>query len=128
MGLFDSLTNKSSETEESDNWETITDISEIDPLIERSKDRPQLIYKHSNRCSVCFVAKGNLEKGSETILQHADMHYLDVVKNRDVSNSIASDLDVRHESPQAIVVEDGEVIWHASHGGIDSEKIIEVFK
>lgn len=128
MGLFDAITDKFSSTGESDIWDTITDTSEVEPIIELSGEDPQLIYKHSNRCSVCFVAKGNLEQASEEILEKADMHYLDVVKHRGASDYVASELDVRHESPQVILLENGEVIWHGSHGQIESSEILNVLE
>lgn len=128
MGLFDAITDKFSSTDESDIWDTITDTSEVESIIELSGERPQLIYKHSNRCSVCFVAKGNLEKASKEILEHADMHYLDVVKHRSSSDYVASELDVRHESPQGILLDSGEVIWHGSHGQIESSEILNVLE
>lgn len=111
-----------------DMWNSITDPSQVDNIIEESENRVQLIYKHSHRCSVCFVAKGNLERASGNIQNHADMHFLNVVHNRESSDHLATELDVRHESPQVILVDDGEVIWHASHGSIDGDKIMEVLE
>ncbi|PAU93645.1 thioredoxin family protein [Aliifodinibius salipaludis] len=128
MGLFNSVKNAFSGSETSDIWEMISDLSQVDPIIEASKEKPQLIYKHSHRCSVCFVAKGNLEMASDNIKEHADMHFVNVVRSRDVSNKIASELDVRHQSPQAILVDNGEVVWHGSHGGIDADAILEHFE
>lgn len=125
MGLFDSIKNAFSETDSSDIWEVISDSSQVAPIIQASKENPQLIYKHSHRCSVCFVAKGTLEQASEEILQHADMHFVNVVNSREASNAIASKFDLRHESPQALLVDDGEVVWHASHGSINAEALLD---
>ena len=125
MGLFDTVKNAFSGSETSDIWESISDASQVDPILEASKDRLQLIYKHSHRCSVCFVSKGNLEQASEDILEHADMHFLNVVKSREASDYVASELDVRHESPQVILVDDGAVAWHASHGDIKADTILQ---
>lgn len=124
MGLFDALSNTLSGSSDSI-WDAISHPSDLKSILDKSENRPQLIYKHSNRCSVCFVAKGNLEQSSEQLLEHADMHYLNVVKNRSASDSIASRLNVRHKSPQVILVDKGEVIWHASHSGIEGTKILE---
>ena len=125
MGLFDTIMNSSSESEVDDIWKTITDVSQINNIIAESEEQPQLIYKHSHRCSVCFVSKGNLENASEDILVHASMHFLNVVKNREASDAIASELGVRHESPQVILVDKGRVAWHASHGDIDADAILD---
>ncbi len=125
MGLFDSVKNALSGTESSDIWEMITDSSQIPPILEASKKKPQLIYKHSHRCSVCFVAKGTLEQAKEDIQQKADMNFVNVVNSREASNTIASELDIRHESPQAILVNNGEAVWYASHGSINAEALLD---
>ena len=124
MGLFDTVKEAFS-GETSDVWQKISQASQVDSIIESSSERPQLIYKHSHRCSVCFVAKGDLEQSSEDILEHADMHFVNVVNNREASDYIASELDVRHESPQVILVYQGDVVWHASHGSIEAEEILD---
>ncbi len=128
MGLFNSVKNAFLGLETSEIWEMISDASQVDPIIEASKEKPQLIYKHSHRCSVCFVAKGDLEMAADDIEEHADMHFVNVVHSRDASNKIASELDVRHESPQAILIDQGKVVWHGSHGSIDADAILEYFK
>jgi bacillithiol system protein YtxJ len=128
MGLFNSVKNAFSGSDTSEIWDMISDSSQIDPIIEASKEKPQLIYKHSHRCSVCFVSKGNLEMASDNIKEYADMHFVNVVRSREASDKIASELDVRHESPQAILVDQGEVVWHGSHGSIDADAILEYFK
>ncbi|MDZ7682292.1 MAG: bacillithiol system redox-active protein YtxJ [Fodinibius sp.] len=125
MGLFNTVKNVFSASDTSEIWESISDTSQVDPVIEASKQKPQLIYKHSHRCSVCFVSKGNLEQASEDILAHAEMHFLNVVNSREASDYVASELDVRHESPQVILLDDAEVVWHASHGDIDTDAILD---
>ena len=127
MGLFNSVKNAFSGSDTSEIWDMISDPSQIDPIIEASKEKPQLIYKHSHRCSVCFVSKGNLEMASDNIKEYADMHFVNVVRSREASDKIASELDVRHESPQAILVDQGEVVWHGSHGSINADAVLEYF-
>jgi bacillithiol system protein YtxJ len=128
MGLFDTVKDAFSDSTTGDIWDTITDLSQVDIIVEESENRPQLIYKHSHRCSVCFVARGNLESASQDILEHADMHFLNVVHNRDSSDRIASKLNVRHESPQVILIDNEEVVLHASHGSIDADKILDMIR
>jgi len=125
MGLFDAVTNAFSGSGTSEIWKNISETSQVERIIEASNGRPQLIYKHSHRCSVCFVSKGNLESAAEDILDHADMNFINVVNNRDASDYIASELGVRHESPQVILLNNCEVIWQASHGDINADTILE---
>ena len=49
----------------------------------------------------------------------ADLYYLDLLNYRDISNAIADRFDVVHESPQLLIIRNGEVINHASHGSIN---------
>lgn len=128
MGLFDSVKNSFSGSDTDEIWNTINDPTQFDEILEESESRPQLVYKHSHRCSVCFVAKGNLEQAAADILEQAEMYFVNVVNNREASNYIASELDVRHESPQAILISNREAVWHGSHGSIDGDKILEVLK
>jgi bacillithiol system protein YtxJ len=59
-------------------------------------------------------------------MKSADTFYLlDLLQYRPVSNNIAADLGVTHESPQVLVIKDGQCIYHASHSGIDYQEVIE---
>lgn len=125
MGLTNFLSGMFSTSDESEIWNTIKAHTDIAKIVEESENRPQLVYKHSNRCSVCFVAKGNIESAADEILDHADMHYLNVVKHRGASDEVASRCSISHESPQVIIIDDGEVTSHASHGQISGSKILQ---
>jgi len=73
-----------------------------------------LIYKHSARCWMCTKA---LKDVTDLARSQPDLAFymVDVIGNRDVSNEIAARLDLTHESPQAILVEEGTAVWHANH-------------
>lgn len=127
MSIFEGIkTMFSGSGSDTANWNAVEKGSEVDRIIEQSYQQPQLLYKHSNRCSVCWFAKSELEKVAEAIKAKAEMHFVDVIKSREVSNYIADKLGIRHESPQAILVNGGEVVWHDSHGTINSATILDV--
>jgi bacillithiol system protein YtxJ len=95
---------------------------DLDQLIEKSKLHPVLIFKHSTQCPVSDAAYEELL----TFTASADevpCGIVLVVENRAPSNSIAFEFGVRHESPQAIVVENGRQTWHASHWSITAEAL-----
>ena len=77
-----------------------------------------LIYKHSNRCGVCWAAKRRLEAVDTDQLP---IYMVDVVADRALSNMIADRFGVIHESPQAILLRDGEAILVKSHSSIRPE-------
>ncbi len=85
----------------------------------------QVIYKHSYNCAVCIFSKIKVEEVMEKQSEKADFHFVDVVKNRDISKKIASETGVGHESPQVLVLKNGSVYWHASHSAIDKDQLEE---
>jgi len=106
-------------------WKEMTTEAQISEIVEFSKEKPQLIFKHSTRCSISSMAKSRLER--EWNLESVEPWYLDLIAHRNISNSIASQLGVFHESPQAILLKDGIVVYDASHNSIsvsEMQKII----
>ncbi|MDZ7757792.1 bacillithiol system redox-active protein YtxJ [Rhodohalobacter sp.] len=85
----------------------------------------QVIYKHSYNCAVCIFTKIKVEEVMEKLSEKAAFHFVDVVKNREVSGKIASETGVGHESPQVLVIKNGSVYWHASHSAIDKDQLEE---
>lgn len=104
-------------------WNVLTDESQLSGIIERSHIRPQVIYKHSTRCNISSIAFRRLEK--EPFPETIDFHFLDLLSNRSLSNKIAEQFKVHHESPQVILLHKGEVIYDESHLSIDMQDIVE---
>jgi bacillithiol system protein YtxJ len=102
-------------------WKPIHQIEDIDAIILASSLRPQVIFKHSTRCSVSSVAKRRLENSSD--VKDIDFHLLDVIANRDISNKVGSHFEVWHESPQVLLIMNGDCIYDESHLGISMLEI-----
>lgn len=51
------------------------------------------------------------------------LYYLDLIQHRDISNLIAEKLGVMHESPQLILLKNGEVLYSASHSAINVKEV-----
>lgn len=105
-------------------WNKLSDIDEFQSILKQSKERPQLIYKHSPSCSVSFLSKQDLDANGKKLTDLADLHIVNVIGQRELSNTIASELNIRHESPQGFLIKDGEVVWHGSHWQVNAEKIL----
>lgn len=106
------------------NWNQLTHIAQIEEIKKESHQHPVLIYKHSTRCSVSSVTLGRLERSwkSEEV---GDLkpYFLDLIANRAISNQIAEDFGVWHESPQALIILNGESIFDASHFDISFDEV-----
>ncbi len=102
-------------------WSVLTSEEQLAAILEKSFNKPQVIFKHSTRCSVSSVIKTRLEKS--VIPPNIDFHYLDLLAYRPLSGKIAEKLQVYHESPQVLLVKDGECIFDESHLAVYMEDI-----
>lgn len=106
-------------------WKHLTSVEQLDDIINASNDKPQLLFKHSTRCSVSTFAKRILtSEYSDEVGEKLDCYYLDLISYRDVSNAIADKLGVMHESPQIVLVKDGKAIFDASHSSISLDAAV----
>ena len=101
------------------------DIDEVDQLIEASHEKPVLIFKHSLICPISGMAYREYERYlADLSADDGGVHTLIEIQNaRPVSNAVAEKTGVRHESPQALLVRDGKVVWHQSHSSIRTDAL-----
>jgi len=95
-------------------WNIISDINQIKECIEQSKQNAVVIFKHSTRCGTSRAVLKAFEKQTKP-LESVRFYFLDLIKYRVISNKIASDFNINHQSPQLIVLKDGKVVAHDSH-------------
>ena len=105
------------------NWNPITTEQDVHNIIENSNNKPQIIFKDSVTCGISAYAKERLISGNEVLIAKADFNYLDLLSYRSVSNFIADELSVIHQSPQIIVLKNGEVVYRVSHHSIQADDI-----
>jgi bacillithiol system protein YtxJ len=106
------------------NWSLLTQENQIQDIIEESKQKPVVIFKHSTSCSISATAKGRLERQwSEPDLQAVKPYYLDLLAYRPVSNQVARAFEIAHESPQLLLIRNGQCVYDASHLGIRLEEV-----
>lgn len=103
------------------NWIPLTDEAGLEVIKKVSAEKPQVIFKHSTRCSISSMAKNRLERVIAP--ESADFHYLDLLKHRDLSQKIAEDFHVEHESPQILIIKNGQCMYDESHSGIHMHEI-----
>lgn len=87
-----------------------------------------VIFKHSTRCSVSSMAKRNFELNWAVIPGNTPFYFLDLIAHRDISSLVAETFQVHHESPQMLLIKDGECILDSSHSDISATEIAEEMK
>jgi bacillithiol system protein YtxJ len=94
---------------------TVEHLDELHRLIAQSESRPVLLFKHSYTCGVSMEALDELVAHMNDGATGAHYAMVTVQTHRAVSNAVAQKLGVRHETPQALLIKDGKVVWSASH-------------
>jgi len=105
-------------------WELLDDISKLDKAFERSFAKDIILFKHSTTCSISLMAKRRLEDDwdlEDVIIPY----YLDLKSFRNISDAISERLSVHHESPQVLLIRNGECIYDASHFDITLSELKE---
>lgn len=87
----------------------ITDTATLDQLLARSNDAPVILFKHSSTCPISSAAYQQMSQ------VETDVSLVVVQRSRDVSNEIEARTGIQHQSPQAIILRNGQAVWNASH-------------
>jgi len=110
-------------------WNTLSAIDHLRLLQEESKQKRILIFKHSTRCNISRAALDRLERSWKSEeMDNVKPYYLDLISHRDISNQVASQFGVEHESPQVLIIENGKAVYDSSHFNIDYQQIRNVVK
>lgn len=104
------------------NWTELTDEAQLNTIIKESKTQPVVIYKHSTRCHISAMAMNRLER--EQAPDNVKFYYLDVIAQRPISNRVAEIFHVPHESPQLLLIKNGECTYEESHNGIRMDELV----
>ena len=93
------------------NWIKLNSAELADEVIHKSKMKPQIIFKHSTRCSISAMAFGRLRPG----IPNVDYYLVDVIAHRDISNLITQKFNVSHQSPQLLIINMEKCVFDTSH-------------
>lgn len=124
MSFFDKIFGEKGTSGQKSFWKIIESEDDLKKALESSFNNKIAIFKHSTSCFISKTVLKNFESELENLEYKTDLYYLDLLAHRPVSNKIAEDLGVRHESPQLIVIENGKAISNASHQHISADQIV----
>lgn len=104
------------------NWLQLTDLGQLNEISDLSFQKPVAIFKHSTRCSISRMALKQFEN-EFNLEDKVTPYYLDLLEFRNISNEIAARFGVMHQSPQLILIKDGNAIYSATHSDIQVEDL-----
>ncbi|MGH1384667.1 bacillithiol system redox-active protein YtxJ [Kordia sp.] len=124
MGIFNKIFGSSDTSEAPEpsklQWARLTEMSQLDTIVEESKTKPVAIFKHSTRCGISNMVIKQFESQYDLEENQMKVYYLDLLSFRPISQEIAARFQVWHESPQLILVKNGVTVGHASHSQINA--------
>ena len=125
MSKLGKLFGSNSEKKESPtfNWIPLITKEQLDNLNENA-----VLFKHSTRCVISRSVIKSFENQSRELEGKVSFYYLDLLNYKDISAAIAEKFQVLHQSPQVVVVKNGELVGHGSHDnilGLDIESLIQ---
>lgn len=104
------------------NWKNLDNIDELNVIIKESFNKPQLIFKHSTRCIISKMALRGFEMDFD-FEDRVTPHYLDLIAFRNISDKVSEMFNVVHQSPQILLIREGEAVYSESHEGISAEEL-----
>lgn len=127
MSLFKNIFGFSEEENQSSKieWRQLTDLGQLNEIVDLSNEKAVLIFKHSTRCSISRFALKQFENEFD-LEEKITPYFLDLLNHRDVSNEVANRFEVFHQSPQIVLIRNGKAIFSTSHSDIDA-KFLERF-
>lgn len=124
MSIFKNLFASSESTIKNSNvaWRPLTDLGQLNEIINESTTTLVVIFKHSTRCSVSRMALKQFEN-EFNLTSKVTPYFLDLLEHRDISNEIVIRFGVVHQSPQLILIKDGKAVYNASHSDIAAAEL-----
>jgi bacillithiol system protein YtxJ len=95
--------------------QTLATSDQLERALDESARRPLVIFKHSPTCGISAQAFESISEWLAGGNPDADFYVLPVQAGRALSTLLSQRFGIRHESPQVMVIDRGEVVWHGSH-------------
>lgn len=101
-------------------WIKFDRMEQLDQIEMESKTRPVLIFKHSTRCGISGMVLRQFRNSYAYSQEQIQPYFLDLLANRDLSNEVAIRFQALHQSPQMLVIKNGQTVHAVSHYDIQA--------
>lgn len=128
MGIFGNLFGSTTSQDAGTNipWVPLNDLGQLEEIKQKSKHKPQVIFKHSTTCGISRMVLNMFGSNFNIDAEAIDLYFLDLHANREISNEVAITFQVLHQSPQLLVIKNEETVFHTSHGAISEVDLKEL--
>lgn len=105
------------------NWKSLSTIEEFNRLVERSKEKPALVFKHRPSSPESTKAMETLTREWTISPENLDLYIIDVMKDKEVTEAVTDMAGVMNEYPQVLLFADGVTMYDESREMISVKKI-----
>lgn len=106
-------------------WNHLSSLQQLQEAIQNSDSTPVVLFKHSTRCGVSSMALNRLDSSEDLAKSSANFYFIDLLAFREISQAVSEEFHIQHESPQLIIVKNGQARYHASHSDIRPNTLLE---
>jgi|SRR5690625_722269 len=106
----------------------LLEIDDLNEVWETSSEKPVLLFKQSTTCPISAEAFAQFNQFLEQNEENIAAYFVKVRETRPVSNQIADDLGIQHQSPQIFLVKNKEAVWNTSHNKITVDSITDALQ
>lgn len=106
------------------NWNKLDSDTQLATIKAESATQPVLIFKHSTTCSISAMALSRMERNWNDAAG-IKPYMLDLLANRSLSRAVADEFNIDHQSPQVLLIQNGECIYNNSHMGISFQALTQ---
>jgi bacillithiol system protein YtxJ len=102
-------------------WITLENEAQLAEI--KNNSVSSLIFKHSTRCHISNMVLRSFEREWD---EHAGIqtYFLDLLAYPHLSREVANIFQIHHESPQVLLIKNGECFFDASHNEISAQEIL----
>lgn len=101
----------------------LLELGDLQEVWDVSEQKPTLLFKQSTTCPVSAEAFREFQLFLRENEADVGAYYVKVRESRPVSNAIADELGVTHQSPQIFLVKNKQSVWNTSHMDITKDSI-----
>lgn len=125
MNLLGLFKNKKEKKEENPlPWKSLDKMQQLDEIEEKSQNQLVVVFKHSTRCPISRMALSMFQRDfNREWDEEVEVYVLDLLRYRSLSDEVAARFQVWHESPQLLLIKNGEPVFHSSHATISAAQI-----
>ena len=105
------------------NWKNIQTKDDFNRVVEISKDRPVIIFKHRPSAPESSMALSTLENNWSISPEDMDLYIIDVMKDKNTAEFVTDTAGVINEYPQVLLFADGVTMYDESKDMISVKKI-----